>query len=90
MYTQEPEIVNAQDYEGELVGQEIMVDARHQSAWFKQVSEGSDLQITEIFRVKSIEHGWVNFYSDRRLNGKVHTGRFCGSGELFRFNVVEP
>ena len=83
-------LTNAKNYRGSLVGLEIMVDARNQSDWFYTVSEGSGLHINEIFRVKSIEHGWINFYSDRRLNGDAHVGRFCGAGESFRFNVVEP
>ena len=86
-------MINAQDYNGDLVGREIMVDAANHRGWFEEASRGSGLDITEIFRVKSVDRfgsvTYVNFVSDRRDEMRAR-GRYDGCGEACRFNVVEP
>lgn len=96
MFAQSIRLINAHDYEGELEGLEIMVDAVHHREWFEKAAEGSGLLLNEIFRVHSVDRfgctRYLNFVSDRREHGQpVYYSRpFDGCGEDYRFNVVEP
>jgi hypothetical protein len=94
MFAQNVQLVNALDYEGDLIGREIMVDAVNHGEWFEEASKGSGLILHEIFRVKSVNRFgcnlYVNFISDRRELGLPVYGPYCGCGEAYRFNVVEP
>lgn len=94
MFSKRAPLINANDYDGDLVGREIMVDAVNHREWFEQAAKGSDLSINEIFRVKSVNRFgctyYVNFVSDRRELGLPVYGPYCGCGEDFRFNIVEP
>lgn len=90
MFVRKTDTVNAREYDGPLIGREIMVAAAHHD-WFRRVSEGSGLSVLEIFTVTSAKDGWLSFENDARIANPPHDGSHCtGCGEVFRFDVVGP
>ncbi|PZQ43948.1 MAG: hypothetical protein DI551_11105 [Micavibrio aeruginosavorus] len=68
----------------DLLYRTVIVDAENHFDWFSSASEGSDLKITDEFRVRAVERygdsTWLRFSTMDGMRG--------GAGEIERFLVL--